>query len=64
MQVSDYYKDLQTQVDEILNYPPAAIVSIRGRKVYVCDSCGHLRFLDDGLHVHSYQMTVGCFDQN
>lgn len=67
MNVPDYYQRLQARVDKIImGFPADAIVSIGGRKVYVCDGCGTLRFMDDGLHVriHPSQLTAACNNQN
>lgn len=65
--MNDYYKKFQRKVDDILTYPPDAIVSIGGRKVFVCRGCGTLRFLDDASHVqapHPSMIRAACNDQN
>jgi hypothetical protein len=43
-----------------VSFPSDAIVSIGGRKVLVCGDCGHLRWQDTGEHVHTYQITINC----
>lgn len=66
--MKSYYDRFQDRVDAILNaYPADAIVSVGGRKVYVCRGCGSLRFLDDASHVqvpHPSMIRAACNDQN